>query len=268
MSLSTPGLKAEGVEVHPKPRIRSAERAKVMQGLSELTTAILAGGLGTRPRSVIADRPRVLAEVQRRPFLEYLLDQLSAAKLRDVVLCTGHMGEQVRTKLGNAYGPLRLFYSQEPFPLGTGGALRFALPMLTSDPVLVMNGDSFCSADLRSFWRWHLAQRARASLLLTYQPDTRRYGRVHLESDGRILRFSEKEGQNGPGWMNGGIYLIQRSLLQAIPEGRAISLERDLFPSWVDQDLYGYCNGERFLDIGIPEAYAAADQFFAKGGPP
>jgi D-glycero-alpha-D-manno-heptose 1-phosphate guanylyltransferase len=239
-----------------------------MQGLSEITTAILAGGLGTRLRSVIADRPKVLAEVQRRPFLEYLLDQLSATKLRDVVLCTGHMGEQIRKKLGETYGPLRLFYSQEPSPLGTGGALRFALPMLTSDPVLVMNGDSFCSADLRSFWRWHGAQGAKVSLLLTYQPDTQRYGRVHLQPDGRILRFSEKDAQNGPGWMNGGIYLIQRSLLQAIPEGRAISLERNLFPSWVDRGLYGYCNGDRFLDIGIPEAYDAADQFFTKGGLP
>jgi D-glycero-alpha-D-manno-heptose 1-phosphate guanylyltransferase len=239
-----------------------------MQGLSEITTAILAGGLGTRLRPVIQDRPKVLAEVQRRPFLEYLLDQLSAAKLRDVVLCTGHMGEQIRTKLGDTYGPLRLFYSQEPFPLGTGGALRQALPMLTSDPVLVMNGDSFCGADLTSLYHWHGAQRAKASLLLTYQPDTGRYGRVHLDSGGRILRFSEKEGQSGPGWVNGGIYLIHRSLLEAIPERQPVSLERDLFPSWVAQGLYGYCNGDRFLDIGIPEAYAAADRFFEKGGPP
>ena len=246
----------------------TAEKVKIMQGLSEVTAAILAGGLGTRLRSVIADRPKVLAEVQRRPFLEYLLDQLSVAKVRDVVLCTGYMGEQIRTRLGDSYGPLRLFYSQETSPLGTGGALRFALPMLTSDTVLVMNGDSFCSADLASFWHWHKAQGARASLLLTYEPDTRRYGRVRLESDGRILQFNEKQGERGPGWINGGIYLVRRSLLQAIPEGRAISLERDLFPSWIDQGLYGYCDGDRFLDIGIPEAYAAADQFFTKGGPP
>jgi D-glycero-alpha-D-manno-heptose 1-phosphate guanylyltransferase len=239
-----------------------------MQDLSDMTAAILAGGLGTRLRSVVADRPKVLAEVQRRPFLEYLLDQLSAAKVRDVVLCTGHMGEQVRKRLGDTYGPLRLFYSQELSPLGTGGALRFALPLLTSEPVLVMNGDSFCNADLRGFRNWHGAQGGRASLLLTYQADTQRYGRVHLHSDGRILRFNEKDAQNGPGWINGGIYLINRSLLQAIPEGAAISLERDLFPSWVGQGLYGYCNGEQFLDIGIPEAYAAADQFFQKGGRP
>src|SRR5512137_1697432 len=102
------------------------EEVKVMQGLSEVTAAILAGGLGTRLRSVIADRPKVLAEVQRRPFLEYLLDQLITAKVRDVVLCTGYMGEQIRTRLGDSYGPLRLFYSQETFPMGTGGALRFA----------------------------------------------------------------------------------------------------------------------------------------------
>jgi D-glycero-alpha-D-manno-heptose 1-phosphate guanylyltransferase len=237
-----------------------------MTEIADLTAAILAGGLGTRLRSVIADRPKVLAEVHQRPFLEYLLDQLAAAKMREVVLCTGYLGDHVRNRLGDTYGSLHLRYSQEPSPLGTGGALRLALPLLMSDPVMVMNGDSFCTADLGGFWSWHCQQHARATLLLTHQVDTRRYGRVELQSDGRIRRFHEKGTESSPGWINGGIYLISRSLLQVIPRGVPISLERDLFPSWVDHGLYGYCHGEAFLDIGVPEAYAVAGHFFSKGG--
>jgi D-glycero-alpha-D-manno-heptose 1-phosphate guanylyltransferase len=111
---------------------------------SEVTAAVLAGGLGTRLRSVVDDRPKVLAQVHARPFLMFLLDQLAAADFRSVVLCTGYLGEQIQRTFGETYKCLRILYSQEPKPLGTGGALRFALPQITSDPVLVLNGDSFC----------------------------------------------------------------------------------------------------------------------------
>ena len=109
-----------------------------------VTAAILAGGLGTRLRSVVKDRPKVLAEIRGVPFLTYLLDQLAAAGVRDVVLCTGYMGEQVRSAFGDSYGGMCLSYSQESSPLGTAGALRLALPLFKSSSVLVMNGDSFC----------------------------------------------------------------------------------------------------------------------------
>src|SRR3989338_6029269 len=111
--------------------------------LSGVTVAILAGGLGTRLRSVIADRPKVLAEVRGRPFLTYIFDQLIAASIKYAVLCTGYLGEKVCDRFGDSYGSLRLAYSQEPSPRGTAGALRLALPLFKSDSVLVMNGDSY-----------------------------------------------------------------------------------------------------------------------------
>lgn len=234
--------------------------------LADVTAAILAGGLGTRLRPVIADRPKVLAEVQGRPFLGYLLDQLSAAGLRLVVLCTGYMGEQVRSAFGNSYGRLRLVYSQEAFPLGTGGALRLALPLFDSDSVLVMNGDSFCETDLGGFWNWHCARKAEATLVLTKVADTKRYGKVQTRADGLVLRFEEKSDVGGPGWMNAGIYILSRHLLLGIPEGRCISLESQVFPAWVGRPLYGYRGGGRLLDIGTPESYGAAEQFFASPG--
>jgi NDP-sugar pyrophosphorylase family protein len=227
---------------------------------------ILAGGLGTRLRSVVADQPKVLAPVLGRPFITYLLDQVAQAGIRGVVLCTGYLGEQVQAALGNNYGPLNLVYSQETELMGTAGALRLALPLLKTDPVLVLNGDSYCEADLPAFYHQHQAVKANASLLLVYLSDTRRYGRVDIDEDGRVLRFEEK-GQSTSGWINAGIYLLSRVFLQAIPTGRVVSLEKEVFPAWLGRGLYGFSSRladsrERFLDIGIPEDYAAAEQFF------
>jgi NDP-sugar pyrophosphorylase family protein len=234
-----------------------------MQNLASLTAAILAGGFGTRLRPVIANRPKVLAEVRGQPFLAYLLGQVTAAGLTSVVLCTGYMGEQVRVMFGDTYDGLHLVYSQEVVPLGTAGALRLALPLFASDPVLIMNGDSFCEIDLHALWAWHSARNAEATLLLNKTLDTRRYGQVQVNANGRVLSFDEKSASGGPGWINAGIYLLSRRLLLTIPTGRAVSLEREMFPAWISQGLYGYRHTRRFLDIGTPEAYATTEQFFA-----
>jgi NDP-sugar pyrophosphorylase family protein len=228
---------------------------------------ILAGGLGTRLRSVVADQPKVLAPVLGRPFITYLLDQVAQAGIRDVVLCTGYLGEQVQTALGNTYGPLHLAYSQETELMGTGGALRIALPLLKTDPVLVLNGDSYCEADLPAFYRQHQAVVAEASLLLMHLPDTGRYSCVEIDTDGCVLRFEEKGQSAAAGWINAGIYLLSRMFLQAIPSGRFVSLEKEMFPAWIGRGLYGFSSKlvdteEHFLDIGIPEDYAAAERFF------
>jgi NDP-sugar pyrophosphorylase family protein len=235
---------------------------KPVGDLSYLTAAILSGGLGTRLRSVVSDRPKVLAKIGQKPFLAYLLNQLADAGGQKAVLCVGYLGEQVRAAFGDTWGPLTLVYSQETFPLGTGGALRLALPLLDSNPVLVMNGDSFLAANLKAFWNWHKAMGAKATLLLTKQARTQRYGRVQLDSAGFVISFQEKGEQEGPGWINGGIYLIQKDLLQTIPEGVAISLEQEIFPSWIHQGLLGYCSEGLFLDIGTPDDYAAAEMLF------
>lgn len=235
-----------------------------MQSLTDLTAAILAGGLGTRLRHAIPDRPKVLAEVAGRPFLEHLLDQLQAAGVRQVVLCTGHQGDQVREQLGSCHGTMRLEYSQEPAPMGTAGALRLALPLLRSDPVLVLNGDSFCDVDFRAFRHWHLGKPSQASLTLTEVPDTSRYGEVHLTADGAVRHFREKGGRLGAGLINAGVYMLGHALLSEIPAEGTVSLERGIFPRLIGRGLYGYRTSARFLDIGTPESYAAATPFFAQ----
>ena len=235
-----------------------------MGGLSETVAVVLAGGKGTRLRSVFSDRPKVLVDVRGRSLATYLLDQLAAAGVAEVVFCTGHLAAQVEAILGNRYGEVRLTYSFESSPLGTGGAVRAALPLLGSENVLVMNGDSFCEADLPAMQTRHEARGGVATILLAMAPDTRRYGRVQVDEEGRLLAFEEKGSRAGPGWINAGVYFIRRRMLETIPPNIPISLEREVFPAWIGQGLYGHTAGGRFLDIGTPESYAEANEFFAR----
>lgn len=228
--------------------------------LSSVTAAILAGGLGTRLRAQLPDRPKALADVAGRPFLSYQLDRLEAAGIRTVILCTGYRGERIQRAFGPAYGAMRLRYAQEPTPLGTAGALRFALPLLETDTVLAMNGDAFWEVDLNTWWQWHAQRRAAASIVLVRMADTSRYGRVQVDRLSRVRAFGEKFA-GGPGWINAGVYLLGRQVIERIPDGRPVSIEREVFPRLVGRDLYGYRSHGRFLDIGTPESYRMAEAF-------
>jgi NDP-sugar pyrophosphorylase family protein len=235
----------------------------VAANLSQTTALILAGGLGTRLRSVVSDLPKVLAPVRGRPFLARLLDQLDAAGVRRVVLCTGYRGELVEQAFGDRHGSIDIAYSRETAPLGTGGALRLALSLIESQTALALNGDSYCDGDLASFAAWHHGQRFSGSLMLTEVDDTSRYGRVALGADGRVERFEEKGMAHGRGWINAGLYLFDVSLLAAAAPDTALSLERDLLPKWIERPFGGFrCMG-KFLDIGTPESFAQTEDFFA-----
>jgi NDP-sugar pyrophosphorylase family protein len=223
------------------------------------TAVILAGGLGTRLRSAVPDRPKVMAEVGGRPFVEYLLDQLALHGVRSVVLCTGYLAGMVEERLGPRYRSLALRYSREPKPLGTGGALRHALPLLDTSPVLVLNGDSYCDAPLTAFAQWHVGGGNAASLLLVRVDDARRFGRVVIDEAQRIVRFVEKSDEPGPGLVNAGVYVLEREMIASITPHGAVSLERDVFPGWIGRGLCGYPVPARMWDIGVPDAYAQAD---------
>ena len=228
----------------------------------KITPVILAGGLGTRLHSVIADKPKVLAPVNGQPFLSYLLDQLIAAGFQDVILCTGYRGEMVRETFGSHYRRLNIRYSYEPEPLGTGGALRYALPMIDSETILVMNGDSYLDTNLYDFINWYMKRRHETSILLTKMPDTSRYGRIEFDVYGRILRFEEKSEELRGGWISAGTYLLKKSLLEIIRRGVHYSLETEYFPHLVKIGFYGYVCESKFIDIGTPESYEKAHLFF------
>lgn len=235
-----------------------------MDDRSNITAVILAGGLGTRLRPVVEDQPKVLAMTGGHPFLKYLLDQLAFWRIRKVVLCIGYLGEQIESRFGQDYHGLQLIYSQESTPLGTAGALRLALPLINSDTVLVLNGDSYCTVDFDAFWRWHGLCRSIATLLLVNNSDTQRFGKVRVNPNGQIVSFDEKQEGSEPGLINAGVYLIESEMLKSIPETSSVSLEREVFPAWIGLDFYGYQAAGPFIDIGTPESYASAEAFFAE----
>lgn len=229
---------------------------------ADVTALVLCGGLGTRLQPVVADRPKGLADIGGRPFLDRLLDQLVAAGLGRAILCTGHMAASIRAACGSRHGDMTLDYSEEDRPLGTAGALRLALPRVATRDVLVLNGDSSCRVDLLAFHAAYVAGGRQPAIVLVEVPDAARFGRVECDAEGFVRRFSEKSPEPSPGVINAGIYLVPTDLLRAIPVNRAVSLEREIFPAWLSSGLRGYrCDGP-FIDIGTPESYTEAARFF------
>lgn len=235
-----------------------------MRDLKNFSVAILAGGYGTRLAPAVVDKPKVLAKVSKRPFLEYLLNQLNNSHFKRAVLCTGYLSEQIEKTFGNRYKNLHLLYSTERSALGTAGSLRHALPLLTSETILVMNGDSFCDVDFKKFWKFHLNKKAKASLVLSKVVDPSHFGNVRLGVDERIIEFMEKKAGSGKRFVSAGIYLIQKVLIKKIPKSKQISIEKDIFPTWIGCGFYGYKTNDNFIDIGTPESYKRAKQFFAQ----
>jgi NDP-sugar pyrophosphorylase family protein len=223
---------------------------------------LLAGGFGTRLRSVVPDLPKPLAPVNGRPFITYLLDQLVAAGFTRAILCLHHQAEQMIARLGPRHGPLALEYSVEKEPLGTGGAVRLAWPKVNAPRFLLLNADSFCRVPLGDFLAFHRQHGDPASLVSVQVDDTSRYGRVQIAPDGRITAFSEKDGLHQPGPINGGIYLLENVLAETIPAHRPVSLEREMFPTWIDRGFRAWKTSAPFIDIGVPASYALAQTLF------
>lgn len=225
---------------------------------------VLAGGLGTRLRAVVSDRPKPMAAIHGRPFISYLLDQIAAAGFGRVIFCVGHRAEQVETLLGPIPKTLQIVFSREERQLGTAGALGLAAPLMHSERALVLNGDSYIDVDLVQFGAWADRGPFEAALIAVHVDDARRYGTLELARDGRVIAFREKEGRAEPGWINAGAYVLPRTLISTIPSDGPRSLETDIFPDWVMRGALGaWCIRERFIDIGTPESYAAASEFFA-----
>lgn len=230
----------------------------------ELAAVVLAGGMGTRLRSVVADRPKVLAAVAGRPFLTYLLDQIADAGIQRVVLSTGHLAEQFAEVIGDRYRNIQIVHAYEDQPLGTGGAIRFACDFTDADQLLVMNGDSYCAANLMGYIDWHVNGGNDVSLMLAKVSDTSRYGTVEMDASGRITAFIEKRPESTSGYINAGVYLFRRAMLEQFPTGPS-SMERDVFPVWLREGaMMGWPTEAEFIDIGIPSDYERSHEFMAR----
>jgi len=223
---------------------------------------ILAGGLGKRLRSIVSDRPKPMALVKGKPFLEYLILQVRLYGFRRIILSTGYLGNIIQDYFADGHQwNVEIIYSQEQEPLGTGGAVKFAEPLILSNPVLVMNGDSLVDVNLKSFLDFHFQHQAKLSIVLTEVEDARRYGTVVTDSNERVIRFVEKSDKPVSNQINAGVYLLSREVISEIPKNQQLSLEYDVFPKDCGKDFYGMSGTFSFLDIGQPESYAKAEQF-------
>lgn len=227
--------------------------------IARVELVVLAGGLGTRLRSVLPDQPKVLADVAGRPFLDYQLERLARAGVVDVVLAIGHLAEAVEHHLaGGTPAGLEVRISREPVPLGTAGSVTLARQDARGTFV-VLNGDSFFEVPLDRLLAKHRETGALATIAATRIDDAGRYGSLDLAEDGRVRRFAEK-GTQGSGLINAGIYVLEPSVLDAIPLDRSTSLERDVFPRLAaGGELVAMPSDGYFVDIGVPDDLAELD---------
>jgi NDP-sugar pyrophosphorylase family protein len=226
-----------------------------------LPVVVLCGGLGTRLRPAVGDRPKALAAVGEKPFLTLQLEALRARGARRFVLCVGHLADQIESTFGDGSSlGVSIEYSQDGAKLlGTGGALKRAEKCFAPAAV-VINGDTYLDLDLGRLVRAHDSARTRgaaATLTLAHVTDASRFGAVELRGN-RVASFSEK-AHPGPGWVNAGAYVIERELLARIPRDEVVSLERDVFPSALRDGvrLAAVPHEEPFTDIGTPDEYRA-----------
>jgi D-glycero-alpha-D-manno-heptose 1-phosphate guanylyltransferase len=217
---------------------------------------VLAGGFGTRLRDVVPDLPKPMAPVAGKPFLEILLRQLSDKGFRRIVLSVGFMSETIVGHFGSRFMNLELDYVVETAPLGTGGAVRYALEKAADDHVFVMNGDTYLDLEadqVEALWRAN----GRPIIVGRPVPDAARYGRLLVE-DGQVRGFAEK-GAGGPGLINAGCYIFNRGQLNSFPLLQPFSLESDYFLNAVAETPFDlFVSSGHFIDIGVPEDYARA----------
>jgi len=221
---------------------------------------ILAGGLGTRLRSVINDVPKCMAPVAGHPFLYYVIEHLLKQQVDKFIFSLGFMSEAIETFLKENYPELNYQLSIESEPLGTGGAIKLAAVKASEKNVLVLNGDTLFSIDVAALYRKHNSAGASCTLCLKPMQDFDRYGVVELNDTGRVTHFKEKQFYK-QGLINGGMYLINAAafLLEDLP-GK-FSFEKDYLEKSVDKGkIYGISQDKYFIDIGIPADFERAQK--------
>jgi D-glycero-alpha-D-manno-heptose 1-phosphate guanylyltransferase len=227
-----------------------------------MEAVVLAGGFGTRLRSVVPDLPKPMAPVAGRPFLEILLTWMARSGFRRVVLSLGYKADMIVGHFGSSYAGMELVYEIETTPLGTGGAIRQASRHCTGTHYFVLNGDSYLDLDVLQVEAWW--QRNRAPIIVARAvPDTARYGR--LATSGHQVTAFEGQGTPGPGVINGGCYVFNIDQLSDWPLGKAFSVEADYFPHHVkNRRVDVFVTQGQFIDIGVPEDYARAQTELAE----
>lgn len=219
---------------------------------------ILAGGLGTRLRSVVPDLPKVMAPVAGKPFLGWIIGHLQTQGITRILLSLGYMHEAITAYTSSAFPGLDIIPCIEEEPLGTGGGIRLALEKATSGHPLLLNGDTFFHVDIAALEHLHMRMDADCTLALKPLRDFDRYGVVTTTPDGRVTGFQEKK-HYAEGMINGGVYMVNRARFLQEDLPRKFSFEKDYLERYTDsRRIFGLPQDRYFIDIGIPEDYARA----------
>lgn len=219
---------------------------------------ILAGGMGTRLRSVITEIPKPMAPVGNRPFLAIILDNLNDQGIEHVILAVGYKFEVIQSHFGIQYKNITLDYAIEKEPLGTGGAVGLSLNQLNGDAFLMMNGDTLFDVNLERLSLFHSETNANLSMALKPIEDQERYGLVRIDENARVIEFAEKQHID-KGLINGGIYATTKSYIDSLNLPKKYSWEKDILEAQSNHSrIFGYLSDSYFIDIGIPADYSRA----------
>jgi NDP-sugar pyrophosphorylase family protein len=223
---------------------------------------ILCGGLGTRLQSVVWDRPKPMAVVQDRPFLDWVVDHVLSQGFTRIIFATGHLGEWIN-RYYEGRGDFTAVMAHENAPRGTAGALRACRPLIETDRIVVLNGDSLCRIDVHGLLAAHAVRGGCATLAAVPAGNRIDGGNLIIDSRDRVIGFEEK--QLGP-VMNAGVYVLASSLIDTIPDSVPCSLEREVFPRLCGNGLFAFVVNMPVYDIGTPDRLAEVDAMICRAG--
>ena len=225
---------------------------------------ILCGGLATRLGNTTKTIPKVLLDIAGRTVLEWQIQLLKDANVEKVILASGHLHNVLYESVGANYAGVRVRYAKEEKRLGTGGAIQNAMRCITTSPFFVLNGDVLLANFSPQQMLGKFYPNMEGLLLSIRVPDIRPYGEIVSDCEGRITAFREKQSVHRAGYINGGVYLFNRSIADAFPKDQEqFSVERDVFPNV--RDLYTLQSDADWIDMGVPERLAYAREHFQNG---
>ncbi len=223
---------------------------------------ILCGGFAKRLGNITKEIPKALLKIGEKSVIERQLELLKSAGIDEVVLASGHLHEKLEEALGNSFAGLKIKYAKENEPLGTGGAIKNALKNIATYPAVILNGDILLDLNLREMIEFFRPEMD-GLLLAVKVDDASSYGRIEFDAETKkILSFTEKDpSHRGGGFINGGIYIFNRSIWNYFPNSDKFSIEYHVFPNV--QNLYAYPFDGEWIDIGTPERLQFARKFFS-----
>lgn len=230
---------------------------------------VLVGGRGTRLRPITYDVPKALVPLRNRPFMAYMVEFLKSGGLEGAVLSMGYLPDPIQEYFaGRGMDDFSVEYAVEEEALGTAGGLKNAEPLLDGGPVVVVNGDVLCGMDLGELIRAHRESEALATITLTSVEDPTAYGLVEVDPGMRVRRFVEKPAYDEitSNLVNAGIYVLEPEVLEMIPSGQEVSIEREIFPELQSRgSLYAHVSSAYWRDVGTPRSYLAASNDVLSG---